>query len=138
MGKKQYQGDLDDTCPLRGGRACAEVCPTCKFQQSFTVTNNATGAVQVHWDCALTFQTQLQMEGNIFAQGIGQAVESFRNETSRRGDALINGSVKLAERAISAAERQGLLDGERHDKRVQLSGPSGGDVAALPASAGSE
>lgn len=138
MGKKLYTGDPDDVCPLRGGRACVEVCPTCKFQQSFTVTNNATGQVQVHWDCAISFQTQLQMEGNIFTQGVGQAVESFRNETSRRGNALINGSVKLVERALDAVERQGLLDGERNDKRIPLSGSSGGDVAALSAPASGE
>lgn len=106
--RKLYTGEPDERCPLMGGKLCAKVCPSCKFQQSFTVTNNVTGEVSTHWDCAFTMQTQLQMEGNLFTQGIGRAVESFRNETVERSDALLSGSVKIASHMIN-----GYNDGQR-------------------------
>jgi len=92
---------------MMGGKLCSKVCPTCKFQQSFTVTEKATGAVSVRWDCALAFQTQLLMEGNLFTAGVQAAVESFRNETVRQTAQMLGGSVKIAERMLTAAERQG-------------------------------
>lgn len=129
MANKLYTGDPDERCPLMGGKLCAKVCPTCKFQQSFTVTNNVSGAVSVHWDCALSFQTQLLMEGNLFTQGVGRAVESFRNETAARDGALLGGSVKLAEHVIEGvtrAERE-RINGD--GQRLSLSGPRGTNAA---------
>ena len=129
MAKKLYTGDPDETCPLRGGKLCVKVCPTCKFQQSFTVTNNVTGGVSVHWDCALTFQTQLLMEGNLFTQGVGQAVEGFRNETTARGNALLGGSVKLAEHVIAGVTRAEKERINGDGQRLSLARPSGADAA---------
>lgn len=100
MFPKPYTGHEKETCAYRGGKLCKNVCPTCKFQQSFTVTDNSTGAVKEIWECALLFQTQLTIENNIFTQGVQRSIESFRNETVREHQSLVHGTVKLAERML--------------------------------------
>lgn len=126
---KPYTGDPTDTCPYRGGRLCAKVCPTCKFQSKFTVTDNRSGAIETIWDCAIAFQTQLALEGNLMVQSVSAEIGQFRNETARRSDALLGGAVRLAHRTL-----EGVVEIERKhgEQRILPAHGAGAKIAALP------
>ena len=100
---KPYEGAKDETCPLRAGKLCWRVCPTCKFQEKF-VTRTAQGDVNVRYDCALFMQHVLQVEGNQFAFEHTASIDAFRNEVVTQNRQALGGAVKLAERALDSVE----------------------------------
>lgn len=99
---KPYTGPADETCPHHLGELCSKVCPTCKFQQLFTIP----GTDGVRYDCALLMHHVISIEGNRITQAVGAEIETFRNETVKDHRALIGGTVTIAQRAIEAAARQ--------------------------------
>lgn len=133
MNKKPYTGEAWERCPQMGGALCRKVCPTCKFQQQFTITERITGEVRIHWDCALAFQTQLLMEGNMLAHGVQHAVESMRNETIGAHRDLVSGTVKVAQQLLDGASQ---IKGHGHGGELAADGERNGARAALPKPAG--
>ena len=99
---KPYTGPADETCPLRGGKLCAKVCPTCKFQTEFHGRDVATQTPRSRWDCAFFMQHTLQIEGNMFAFQNGASIDAFKNEVVVQNRQAMSGAVKLAERALNA------------------------------------
>src|SRR3989304_6540336 len=99
---KLYTGNLEDTCPYMLGEPCRKVCPTCKFQQQFRIPTGqpAPNDVDIVWDCALLMQHKLTIEGNARLVQIAAETNAFRNETIQQNQALLSGTVKIAQVAI--------------------------------------
>lgn len=121
---KLYTGDPDERCPLMGGKLCSKVCPTCKFQQEFTMTDNTTGAVKSHWDCALAFQTQLLMESNQIGIAGKDATDQLRKETVQEHQTLAHGTHVVAQRLIEKVVQDGGSYGILAESGPRLCAPS--------------
>lgn len=112
---KPYNGPQDETCPYRGGKLCAKVCPTCKFQQPFGVP----GTDGIKWECALWMQHVLTIEQTFGTHTIGKEVNALRNES-----ALVTGAVKIAQAALTGAEILAIRNGAQGVLQ-QLEAPNG-------------
>ena len=114
---KLYTGEPDMTCPYRGGRLCAKVCPTCVMQIELLGKNPNTGEDMARWDCALRVQHVLTVEGNLYTMGVRSAVDDMKNEVVEQNHQALGGAVLLAQSALrslpSAVEQPKLLGGER-------------------------
>lgn len=119
---KPYQGGADETCPHHLGELCSKVCPTCKFQQPFDRVRG--GDSDITWECALLMHHILTIEGTKITQKVGSEIEAFRNETVEQNRALISGSVKIAQQALTAAEIRAIRNGAT-DVLQQLPAPKG-------------
>ncbi len=104
---KPYEGKSDETCPYRLGELCSTACPTCKFQQPYEVP----GQDGIKWECALLMHHVLTIENTNITKRVGAEIEKFRNETVEQNRALISGSVKIAQKALTAAEIVAIRNG---------------------------
>ncbi len=116
---KLYTGAPDERCPYMGGKLCAKVCPTCKFQQEYRGINPNTGEPVTAWECGIVMGPILQMEHSKNLFRVGSAVESFRNETVDQHKALLHGTFKIAEQVIDGTTK---IAAAEHAK--QLTKPS--------------
>lgn len=94
--KKPYTGNQTDRCPDMGGKLCYKVCPECKFQQEFTMTDQTTFSVKTVWECSKVMQTQLMLEGNQIGIDVKNAVDAHRkaNKAIIVDKSLVDWSVK--------------------------------------------
>ena len=111
---KPYSGPPDETCPYRLGELCSTACPTCKFQQPFEVPD----VPGITWQCSLFMQHVLTIENTRAAKRVSSEIEAFRNETVEQNRALISGSVKIAQQALTAAEIYALRGGAQEVLRA--------------------
>ena len=106
---KPYTGPADETCPLRGGALCSEVCPTCKFQEKFITYRRETPTTpDVRYDCALFMQHVIAGETNqrVFEQSA--SIDAFKNEVVVQNKQAMSGAVVLAQRLLSETEVRAL------------------------------
>lgn len=104
---KPYEGKADETCPHHLGELCAKVCPTCKFHQPFDIP----GRDGITWECSLLMQQTLLIEHTAMTKRVGAEIEKFRNETVEQNRALMSGTVKVAQVALTAAEIRAIRNG---------------------------
>lgn len=75
----------DLICPLLK-KACIE--HDCMWYAHIEGQNPQNGAVQDYWDCAVRWLPVMMTENARQTRGVQSAVESFRNESVQRQDAL--------------------------------------------------
>lgn len=97
---KPYTGPADDTCAMRGGKLCSKVCPTCKFQIHIRGLDPQSGGEIDIWNCSFALMPILTIENSKKQHETGAAVESFRNEVTKR-----NGQMRADANAMLSGPR---------------------------------
>lgn len=101
-------------CPLVGGD-CKQL--QCMWFRAFPVLETKTGAVRDEYDCAIGWVPFLLKDTVHRTEGVGAAVESFRNEVRRQHDELtqIPTAVSRAPRFVPASREPAQIEAVNND-----------------------
>ncbi len=107
---RQKQGQI---CPLFK-KDVSKVCHTCKFYHALTVSKPGEPQnTYLHWDCAFNFSVMLGRDIGAAVNGLQQATEGFRNETSKQNQSnlhsiqqVLQQNGRIAQALLTVAEAQ--------------------------------